>query len=56
MCLELLIQAFGTVKGHPPAMLQVLLVSHTALGQRLASAPVWEPFLQYKQENKTNIK
>ena len=53
MCLELLIRVFGMVQGHPPAMLQVLLVFHTALGQRLASALVWEPFLQYKRGNKT---
>ena len=64
MCLELLIQAFGTAQRHPPAMLQVSLVFYAALGQRLASAPIWEPFLQYnraikvknlKKETRTNI-
>ena len=64
MCWELHVRAFGTVQGHPPAILQVSLASHAALGQRLASAPVWEPFLQYnraikvknlKKETRTNI-
>ena len=41
------------VQGHPPAMLQVSLVFHAALGQRLASAPFWEPFSQSKQEKIT---
>ena len=48
VCLELLIWVFRMIQGHPPAMLQVLLVSHAALGQHLVSALIWEPFLQYK--------
>ena len=43
----------GVTKSNTPAMLQVSLVSHAALGQCLASALVWELFLQSKRGNKT---
>ena len=43
------------VLGHPTVVLQVLLASHAALWQCLASALFWVPFLQSEQINKAKL-